>query len=671
MNLLFANAWLWPFVAAIAVPVLVHLFARARPPVYPFSSLRFLRHVTREQHRVRKPREWLVLALRTLLVAALLAAFLQPLWFGGRPSPAGAGRNLVLIVDATASMACRDGAQSRFAAACGEAADVLSGLTTRDRADLVWLRSPPQAVFPRLGVNHGFLRDSLRQGRVTSEAGDPAAALRLAADLLAGAEGRREICIVSDFQRTTWRTLGAGVPPGIDVVTVPVARQPAANMAITRLSIRPAEPLAGEDVQVLVDVANYSDTPRQTGIHAEIGEQRASQNVHVPAWGRLTAVFPARGVPAGELLAVAHLGEDSFAGDNSAWRVVSVRPGLKAGWVAADAAASPYWRQALKALPWVRTVDLAVAAGWEADAGRCDALLLCGWNGDRPAPVRDALAAGKPVVWYPARGTPAAALGALVPGTGAGAFDWVEPRQPLGLRIAARDDAVFAVFAGGDRGNPAAGRLKGRLSMPPLPAEARVLLAYDDDTPALVRLKAGEGSLAVWNLALDPASGGWGNRPEFLPLLAETLLSCRGPGAAAAGGALVAGQELAWEAEREWLPRDIRVDAPDGNVRPVTRREGIGGTPVYVAGRATQPGLYTWRLGDDVLARTAVNFPPDESDLRTLPPPAIEAAGWAAVDGGRAARERRDGVPLWPWCLGLALVCGLGEAVAAWRVGRL
>ena len=665
MSLLFANAWLWPFVAAIAVPILLHLFARARPPIFPFSSLLFLRRVIREQQRVRKPRDWLLLALRTLLVAGLVTAFLQPLWFGGHPARAGAGRNVVVIVDATASMACRDGAQPRFAAACGEAADVLSGLSARDRANLIWLRTPPQAVFPGLGVNIGYLRDCLRQGRVSTEAGDPAAALRLASDLLRGVEGRREICIVSDFQQTTWRELGTGVAPGIDVVTVPVARGLAGNLAITRLFAQPAVPLAGEDANVFVEVSNFSDAPRQTGVQAEIGELRASRNVLVPAWGKATAAFRVPCRQAGELTAAATIGEDDFSGDNAAWMVMSVKPGLRVGLLAAETGTAPYWRQALRALPWAQVVDLA-AAGWDADAQGCDALLLCGWDGAQPAPVRAALAAGKPVIWYPARGTSAAGLTALTsqPNAAASGFDWLQPREALGLKLVEADDPALAIFAGGDRGNPAAGFFRGRLSVPVLPDDTHVLLKYGDGTPALARLKAAGGTLILWNLALAPDLSGWATRTEFLPLFAELLLTSRGAGTASASSAVLAGQELVLRPERDLLPQSMRVDNPDGQSRLVTRRESAAG-PVYTAGRAERPGLYTWRLGHDLIAQTAVNFPPEESDLRTIPPPAIARSGWAAVSGGRAARERRDGIPLWPWCLSLALVCGLAEAGAA------
>lgn len=663
MNFLFANVALLPLAVLVAIPVLLHLFARARPPVLPFSSLWFLRRIVREQHRVRKPRDWLLLALRTLLFAALIAAFLQPLWFGGTPAAPGAGRSIVLIVDATASMSVREGAQSRFAAACAEAADVLSGLSSRDRANLIWLRSPPRAVFPQPGVNFGFLRESLRQGRVSSEAGDPAAALRLAGDMLRNTAGRREICIVSDFQQTTWRNLGADVAPGVEVVTIPVAGRPAENLAITRLTARPAAPLAGEDVQVFVEVRNYGAAPRLATVQGEIGELHASQPLQVPAWGRATIAFRARCPHPGPMLAAANLGEDDFPDDNRAWQIVGVKPGLRVGLLATDAATAAYWRQAVRALPWAQLAELP-DAGWAADAEGCDALLLCGWDGTEPAAARAALAAGRPVIWYPARGTAAAHFAALTGAQASGPLAWREAHEPSGLEIAAPDDPLFALFAGGDHGNPAGGVFRGRLDLPAPPAGASVLLRYRDGAPGLVRL----GNLVVWNLGLAPEISGWASRMEFLPLFGELLLTSRGD-SAEAGGALVTGQELVFRTGRDTRQAALSLENPDGTPREVSRRDEPGST-ASVAGRAEKPGLYVWRLGGEVALLTAVNFPPEESDLRTLPPPAIAKSGWAAVSGGRAARERRDGVPVWPLCLGVALACGLGEAVVAWWAAK-
>ena len=294
MSILLSNFVLWPLLALVAIPVLIHLFARTKPPPFLFSSLMFLRKIVRETRRVKRPQDVLLLVLRTLLFACLIAAFLRPLLFGTGAKSEGTTRTVVLIVDASASMAYSEGAQSRFATACAEGAEVLSGLTARDKADIVWLRSPPQAVFPEPGVNIPFLRDSLRKAKVSTEAGDAESALRMAADLLAKAEGRREICIISDFQKTTWRDAGAGVPDGINVVTVPVARKEAANMAISRFSAQPPAPLAGEDVTFNVEVRNFSPNPRQNTVYFESGEVRERQAVSIAAWGRASVAFRVR-----------------------------------------------------------------------------------------------------------------------------------------------------------------------------------------------------------------------------------------------------------------------------------------------------------------------------------------------------------------------------------------
>ena len=73
MTLSFLNAGWWPLALLVAVPLLVHLLARARPPVRAFSSAEFLLQALRLRIRLKRPRNWLLLVLRTLLFAALLA----------------------------------------------------------------------------------------------------------------------------------------------------------------------------------------------------------------------------------------------------------------------------------------------------------------------------------------------------------------------------------------------------------------------------------------------------------------------------------------------------------------------------------------------------------------------------------------------------------------------
>ncbi len=71
MSLTFLNAVLWPLLALLSVPVLLHLFARSRPPAYKFSSIELVQRVIRSTMRIKKPQAWILLILRMLFRRAM------------------------------------------------------------------------------------------------------------------------------------------------------------------------------------------------------------------------------------------------------------------------------------------------------------------------------------------------------------------------------------------------------------------------------------------------------------------------------------------------------------------------------------------------------------------------------------------------------------------------
>ncbi|MCB1133542.1 MAG: VWA domain-containing protein, partial [Verrucomicrobiae bacterium] len=161
MNLLFQNPALLGLLALAGLPALVHLLSRARPPVYRFSNVSFLRRIARESTRVRRPKEWLLLALRTLALLALAAAFAAPFLVSKHALPGGK-RSVILLIDRSASMAARDGVGTRFDNACAEASKYLTKAKP-DFANIVWIDGEPDAVFPDPGPNLAFLRESLER----------------------------------------------------------------------------------------------------------------------------------------------------------------------------------------------------------------------------------------------------------------------------------------------------------------------------------------------------------------------------------------------------------------------------------------------------------------------------------------------------------------------------
>lgn len=658
MTFSLVNLVLAPLAALVLVPILVHLFARSRPPRYAFSSLEFLRRVMRQTLRVRRPRDWIVLLLRTLLTLCLIALFLRPIFRSAGSGSPFERRNVVVVIDRSASMAALAGGRSRFAAACAEASELLADLGRRDAANLIWMDASPEAVFPELGPNVPHLLGNVRSASVSFEAADVGQALELAVSLLRETDGSREIDIVSDFQATAWRDIQLPDLEGAALVAVPILGETAANTALTDLSLTPAEPLPGETVLVSCSVWNYSDNPVRPSLFLGAGEIRQSRDLFLPPWSRTTAQFELAFPAAGDFAITVEGSEDDFAADNARHAVAHVRPHLRAALVGTPTPTAAVWERALRALGLFHIENHATLSTLEGD---WDALLLADWNGDQPERLRQLAQQGAVVVCAPAPGTDAAALRPLWPGAAeiSGPLTRHTASTPMRLAVATRDDPLFTLFAQGTYGDLARGGFNAALALPPLTNAAATLLAYDAGIPALVRL--GPDPLYLWNLDLDPANTDWPQQAAFLPLFGELFL----------------GERSRMPGNDDRLPGiPVPVDVPPGT--PIDLQVVAGsdaapqllsaapGAPLRIVPQA--PGIYEWRSPEaERHGMQAVNLFSGESDLRPLPENEVRSQISSTLVSGRRARDLREGVEWWPWLLALVWLWAILEGLALWN----
>src|SRR6478609_4735740 len=89
--------------AAIAVPVIIHLIHRERKAVIEFPSLMFLERIPYRSVRRQKIRHLFLLILRCIAVALLVAAFARPFFEKQHTAIAGTGaREVVVLLDNSA-----------------------------------------------------------------------------------------------------------------------------------------------------------------------------------------------------------------------------------------------------------------------------------------------------------------------------------------------------------------------------------------------------------------------------------------------------------------------------------------------------------------------------------------------------------------------------------------
>src|SRR3989442_5118531 len=69
--------------AALAIPVIIHLIQRERKTIVEFPSLMFLRRIPYQSVRRRRIRHWLLLLMRAAAMAMIVAAFARPFFRQG------------------------------------------------------------------------------------------------------------------------------------------------------------------------------------------------------------------------------------------------------------------------------------------------------------------------------------------------------------------------------------------------------------------------------------------------------------------------------------------------------------------------------------------------------------------------------------------------------------
>ena len=222
---------------SLAIPVIIHLVHRRKAKRVLFSTLRFLRMVDRRIARRQRLKELLLLAARLLLLAALVGALYHPMVRSATFKGAGVPTAVAVVLDNTYSMRTTSGGMLRFDRARSAASEILDGLKTGDSAIIVPFEGGDAA-----GAEPSTALDALRvQVRGTEcgyGTGAVAPAVRRALAALARSNSpRKEVYVITDFQRLSWtpavRELHADIPRDLPVFLVDVGGEAGENLALT------------------------------------------------------------------------------------------------------------------------------------------------------------------------------------------------------------------------------------------------------------------------------------------------------------------------------------------------------------------------------------------------------------------------------------------------------
>lgn len=631
--------------AGLAIPVLLHLTQREKKQVQRFPSLMFVRRIPYQSVRRRKIHNWWLLALRMAALALIIAAFARPfLNTAEAPVVPGTGaREVVIALDNSYSMAIGD----RWARAQASAREEVGRLGASDRASIVLFSSRAE-ILSRSNAEREQLLAAIDTAKPGVGATRYAPALKVAGGILTESSlPRREVVLITDFQRSGWRgEEGSRLPAGALLTPVPIRDEAAlTNVGLTAVSLARSRFATQDRVTVTVGLVNRSDTP-VSGLPVTLevgGIPVATRPLDIDPGGATSLTFEPFTLSSANQRGTVRIPDDALVADNRFHFVVSpVQPVRVALVDRGGEAASLHLARALAIgeTPRFETISRQPESLTDDDLRRLSVVVL------HDVAVSPALA--RRLAAFVERG------GGVLVATGArsswpGEVDLMPASigQPIdrtrgdAARVGGIEYAhpVFETFRAPRSGDFTAVPVYGYRRLTAAPG-ADVLARFDAGVPAVVERRVGNGRVLMWGSTLDLTWNDMPKRTVFLPFVhsaVRRLAAYASPQPWATVGQVL---DPALAADPRSTGSARTVVTPSGKRLPVNDE----GSEVL---ELSEQGFYELRSDtNQVAAVVASNVDPAEADTAPIDPKDILTA--VAGDPSAAGAAQRAAVPLTP-----------------------
>jgi uncharacterized membrane protein len=659
----FLAPWFLAGLAAVGLPVWLHLLKQHKTTPLPFSSLMFFERRTQSSIKHRRLRYLLLFALRTALVALLAFAFARPFVNSTAVASAGGGKLLVVAVDHSFSMRQGD----RLARAKSEAAAALSKLRPEDRG-LVLAFGSQGHLMGEPSADVAELRAQIRAIQPSDDRSSYAELAHVLRSLQQSSRMPVEGHLFSDMQQSSMPPSFADLELGQNVTLVPhpLVHDSVPNFAVESVTApRRIYDTRKVRIQATVIASGGASGRRRVSLVLN-GREIGSKPLDVPPNGRATAEFIGLDAPYGMNRGEIRIDAgDAFAADDHYYFAVErsdPRPVLFVH-AARDGRDLLYYRTAIEAAQDAAFTLEAAAPAQAAEAPLSRyAFVVLSDVGQIPGALDAALRG-----YVRAGGSLLVALG---PASAAARRVPVSDAVIRETRYTPRDGERFETAVTLDAAHPATRQaanwagVKFYRSVRVDPGTARVLARLSDQAPLLLEQQIGDGRVLVFASSLDNVSNDFPVHPGFVPFVDETAhylarLDNRPPN-------YTVGSYLELRAGREPSGAAIEVFDPAGK-RAMTLAESTRAQNIQLA----QEGFYEVRRPNRHNDLVAVNPDRRESDFAVITPETL--ALWQNTGKGTRAQSTAAGgeverKPLDFWWYVMILVLAL--AVAESLVGN-
>lgn len=709
------------WLAAAAAPLVIHLLNRRKHREMPWAAMQYLMAAIRKSSRRMHIEQWLLLAIRTLLVVLLVLAMAEPvLEQTGLTLVAGQRTHKVLVIDGSYSMAFKTADQTRFERAKELAERIVEESRQGDGFTLVLMAAPPRVLVGTPAFEPHEILQEIEQLKLVDEGADLPATLIKIEEILEAARrdqtrlAREEIYFLTDLGRNTWapefrgsdaagefRRRSQKLAGSATIVVADLGQPNAENAAI--VSCRAVEPYitAARDVTIEAEIHNFGRQERlRHGVEFYVDGRRAGETqVDLEGEGSNTAGFNYRFDAPGEHRIEVRLAADQLDVDNHRWlslpvvrqlRVLCVngRPAGGAFQGAADylvVALSP--RGLTDDRSAVRPEVVPESALVELDLEPYDAVFLCNVGQFTPneAKVLESYVKhGGGLVSFLGDQVQTESYNRQLSPDGVAVLpvrlgETVEADPPAFFNPLGYEHPLTAAFRGRDRAGLLTTPVRRYVKLLlPDGSAAKTALAFTSGDPAIVEQKIGRGRSIVVATSADRSWTAMPLGPGYVPIVQELLAE------AVCGRVeqrnLRVGQPLGEVVRSVAVEAPVTVETPAGETQAV-RVTSDGDDSRWTFAEVSQSGFYRVEIGPPISKSElfALNVDTAESNLAKLDLDELRNDIWPGVpfetfdgqnpvDAAATPTVRRDWLHQWIlWAVFGLLLTEVGVACAFGR----
>jgi len=673
----FLNSAILLGLAAVLLPLLIHLFTRSKARPVVFSSLRFLRALQNQKIRRVRLRQILLLILRTLIVALLVLGFARPTCrTTASPQRADAKTSTVIILDHSASMSCQYQGVTSLQTARSAASQFVAAMQPGDELFVVSSNDTTADLWRRAYHDYAIVQKQIDALEPVFTGTDLSGALKFSQNLLMGAHNiNKEIVLFSDLQKSGFKVDSLALrDEQLRLFAVPVRPPATANLTITSVELKSSILQPGRPVELQVGVSNWSDAPAQNKIVQIFadGRRMAQRVVSLESGTSAVETFHLLIDRGGWVKGYALLEEDDLSEDNRRYFSFYIPEHIQLAIVGEESRGKAFLSLVMSPDPesgdYFKIKSMVPERLLTQPLDSLNVIVLYDLHQLASAVVaklRDFQEKGGGLVvilgeqtdvrWYnqsfaPALGLPL--VGAIT-----------EESGPVSIGRSDLEHPIFSGIFTESEGRFASPRFSFALKL--LPAlNAHTIMSLSNGDPFLVENRNRQGANLLFASSFEPDVSDIAYKTIFAPLIYRSL-SYVGIQSQNRDDAFRTGDLLRYRLPGQLLSRKLEMERPGEEVdavKPVLTAAGA-----WIEYQATTlPGVYTLFADGREIAVWAVNIPADEFDLEAVKQADLEkryhmqmvTPPGALAD---AVKERRMGRELWRYFILAALLLLLTE----------